>query len=88
MHCYGLHSFLIDWIKICYADPICRVTDNNWLSNAFTVRRGVRQGDPLSPPMFILAIKSLAESLRRSDSYTGILLGDKRLKISLFADDA
>ena len=29
----------------------------------------------------------MLESLRCSDSYTGILLGDKRLKISLFADD-
>ena len=88
LHCYGLDSFLIDWIKICYANPICRVTNNNWLSDAFTVGRRVRQGDPLSTPLFILAIECLAESLRCSDSYTGILLGDKRLKISLFADAA
>ena len=88
LHCYGLDSFLIDWIKICYANCICRVTNNNWLLDTFTVGRGVRQRNLLPPPLFVLAIECLARSLRCSDSYTGILLGNKRLKISLFADNA
>ena len=40
------------------------------------------------PMQFILAIECLAKSLRCSNSYTEILLGDKPSKISLFADDA
>ena len=84
--CYGFDETLIDWIKICYSSPSCRVINNNWLSELFEVKRGVRQGDPLTPSLFVLAIECLATALRQNQSYNGLLLREKRLKISLFAD--
>jgi len=37
------------WISILYKDPSSRLKINNTLGESFQVRRGVRQGDPLSP---------------------------------------
>ena len=54
--------------------------------NIIKVKRGVRQGDPLSPTLFVLAIEWLAESLKQG-SYQGIKVKDKEIKVSLFADD-
>jgi hypothetical protein len=54
----------------------------------FKVRRGVRQGDPLSCLLFDLAIEPLAESLRQSDLKGFKIKGkEEKLIATLFADD-
>ena len=45
---YGFGNSLINWIRILYKNPKCRVVNNNFLSPLFEVKKGVRQGDPLS----------------------------------------
>ena len=56
--------------------------------NYLKLKKRVRQGDPSSPSLFVLAIECLATALRQNQSYSGLLLREKRLKIFLFADDA
>ena len=77
---------LIKWVEILYTRPECYAINNGYISDIIKVKRGVRQGDPLSPTLFILAIEWLAESLRQW-SYQGIKVKDKEIKVSLFADD-
>ena len=53
----------------------------------FDVKRGVRQGDPLSPYLFVIAIETLALFIRNDTNIKGIRLGDKEIKQVLYADD-
>ena len=83
---YGFDNSLINWIRILYKNPECRVVNNNFLSPLFEVKKGVRQGDPLSPTIFLLCIECLAIMLRQSRQYKGIKLNQQTFKLSLFAD--
>ena len=49
--------------------------------------RGVRQGDPLSPYLFIIALETLAIKIRNDDSIKGVYFGGETTKRSLLADD-
>ena len=77
---------LIKCVEILYTRPECYAINNGYISDIIKVKRGVRQGDPLSFTLFVLAIEWLAESLRQG-SYQGIKVKDKEIKESLFADD-
>ena len=49
---FGFHQTFIDLMKNMYKDPKARVRVNGILSKTFNLKRGTRQGDPLSPQLF------------------------------------
>ena len=53
----------------------------------FDIKRGVRQGDPLSPYLFLLAIEILAQALRKDDVIKGIQFDNFEVRQILYADD-
>ena len=67
--------------------PSC-VLNNGFTTDLFQVRCGVRQGDPLSPLLFILiALEEVACRIREDNEIRGILVNEQEIKLTLFADD-
>lgn len=50
-------------------------------------KRGVRQGCPLSPYLFILGAEILVETLRINKSIKGITINEQEVKISQYANE-
>jgi hypothetical protein len=88
----GFHSSWLIWIKLCISSSSFSILLNGSPFGLFTPKRGLRQGDPLSPFLFILGSEVLSHLLFREEAVGNI----KGLKISrqtstihhlLFADD-
>ena len=78
---------LLQWIKTFYTNISSCVLNNGFTTDLFQVRHGVRQGDPLSPLLFILAIEILATQIRQDDNIHGVMVKNEEIKLTLFADD-
>ena len=75
------------WIKLLYQYPSASVRTNSELSKPFGLHRGSRQGCPLSPMLFYLAIEPLATALHDSKDISGIWRSKMEHKVSLYADE-
>ena len=84
---YNFGSSFIKWFKILYTDSCSCVINNGYLSEQFHLGRGCRQGDPLSPYIFILAIEPLAMTVKNNNNIQGIKIGSDQYKIGQYADD-
>ncbi|KAM0792707.1 hypothetical protein ACM66B_002485 [Microbotryomycetes sp. NB124-2] len=61
---FGFGPRARQWYRCTYSGHTARVFMNGWLSRAFDLKSGVRQGDPLAPSLFALAIEPLAVLIR------------------------
>uniref|UniRef100_A0A671TVY8 Reverse transcriptase domain-containing protein n=1 Tax=Sparus aurata TaxID=8175 RepID=A0A671TVY8_SPAAU len=84
---FGFDSNFISWVKLLYATPSASVNTNGVHSAYFPLKRGTRQGCPLSPLLFNIAIEPLAIWLRNQDEFEGITRFGQVHKLSLYADD-
>ena len=87
LHTFNFGPSFIQWIQTFYSNVSSCVINNGFATNYFSVDRGVRQGDPLSPLLFILSLEVMACSIRQSDKIQGIKIKNEEVKLSLFADD-
>eukprot|EP00253_Pinus_taeda_P025433 PITA_25433 len=89
---FGFSSKAVDIIRGCISDPWTAPLINGRPGNSFKSTRGLRQGCPLSPFLFIIMAETLSihlEDLRLKREILGISIerGLKEINHSLFADD-
>ena len=77
----------IKWIQTFYQNISSCVLNNGFSTGLFKIQRGVRQGDPLSPYLFIIVLEVLAISIRKNKDIQGIVVDGFEIKLELFADD-
>ena len=75
------------WVKILYSNVSSCIVNNGFASEIFPLERGVRQGCPLSGLLFVIGIELLARAIKNDDNIKGINVGEKVIKVSLYADD-
>ena len=76
-----------NWVKILYNNVSSCVLNNGFASEFFSVERGVRQGCPLSGLLFVISIEILARAIKNDTAIKSINVGEKEIKVSLYADD-
>ena len=85
---FNFGQSFIKWVNTFYSNVQSCVMNNGFSSVHFDVMRGVRQGDPLSPYLFIIALETLAIYVRGSDEIKGINVRDEHdVKLTASADD-
>jgi hypothetical protein len=75
------------WVKLFLHNTEVCVQLNGYLSQYFQVKRGCRQGDPISSYIFILCAEILALKIKNSKNIKGITIKENEYIISQFADD-
>ena len=72
-----------------YKDVSCQISNNGYLSRKVALKRGVRQGCPLSPLLYCIAVETLGNLVRKNLKIDGLCLpgSRKEVKISQYADD-
>ena len=61
--------------------------NNGKSTGYFSMKRGKRQGDPLSPYLFILALETLFVSIRSDRGIKGFRVQNIEIKLTAYADD-
>ncbi|KAL0415627.1 UNVERIFIED_CONTAM: hypothetical protein Slati_3394600 [Sesamum latifolium] len=91
LHGYDFPQLFILWITECVFTTSFSVALNGSLHRFFPGKKGLRQGDPMSPALFLLCIEFFSRLIKRKISNSEFNFHPKceKLKIThlLFADD-
>ena len=73
--CLCLFNFgegLINWSKLLRTNSVSRVEQNGHFTGNIELSRGCRQGDPVSPYIFVLCAELLSHVIREKSDIKGI----------------
>ena len=75
------------WVQLLYTGIFLRVLVNGYTSEAFKITRGVRQGCPLSPLLYIMVAETISRAVQKDPAIDGFdLPGGQHVKLFQYAD--
>ena len=84
---FGFPEIFISYVKTLYQDISACVINTGNFTEFFKLYRGVRQGCPLSPYLFVLSAELLSLFIKQKSGIEGIVYKGSTYLISQFADD-
>jgi len=83
----GFGNYLVNLIKIAFNGCTSFANINGHLSSPIYLLRGLHQGSPLSPVLFLLVSQVLTNRLENNQDIKGLSISGVDILSSLFADD-
>ena len=87
MESFGIGETYINWLRMIYSNATMTVKVNGFLTEEIPIRRGVRQGDPLSFYLYIFVNEILSLQLRANQNIVGFQVGGEKIISMHYADD-
>lgn len=84
---FNFGTRFINMIKLLYQDAKLCVIQHGIFSEFFNIGRGCRQGDPLSPYLFLLCVEIMGCMIRKEEAIKGIKIGSREYRLFQYADD-
>ena len=86
----GFSPLFINFLQTLYKQNISMITNNGFLSPQVLLQRGLRQGRPLSLPLYVVQSQITTTNIKQDKTITGINISNQReqVKISQYADDS
>ena len=90
LYAMGFAQSFVGWVNLFYNNVSSSVNVNGYISNYFKFSRGVRQGCPLCPLLYVLVAEVLACNIRSSGLISGLSFPGSSSSlpvVSAYADD-
>ena len=84
---FGYGCQFIDYVKLLFTEFSLCTINAGYLSRWWVPSRGLFQGNPLGPYLFLTIVKTLAIKLRENPEIEGITINGVKYLLSQFADD-
>ena len=86
----GLSKTFIKFIEIIYKQNTSMIINNGFLSESIPMSRGLRQGCPLSLPLYVIQSEITTQNINKDTNILGLAIPNQKeqLKLSQYADDS